>query len=227
MNDTRKPDGANGNSDKHSSPNISDGETEQNTELEELQNQVRRNLSIDYALYSSPFSRPLFDDEFLETFLSKSPYSEADLKKEYKKYVREKKAERQKRWSSSISATIKDRLINTKSEHIGVTYKEISGRTGISVTRLSNIATGSGADLRVWELFAIADDLNISPMSLIDETTYEEDLLLEMYRSMDRNAQKSFLTMMERGYNPVKDAWDELEEWLSDYKKNRKADQEQ
>ena len=108
--------------------------------------------------------------------------------------IEKRRSERVARWAESIRETHAN-LFDEDGTRVKVTSQHICEMLGWSKNRMANIESHN-SDLKVWELFSLADLFKMPPMLLIGETSKQEEALLSMFRELTEEQRASLLDFL-------------------------------
>jgi hypothetical protein len=108
--------------------------------------------------------------------------------------IEKRRSERVARWAESIRETHAN-LFDEDGNRVKVTSQHICEMLGWSKNRMANIESHN-SDLKVWELFSLADLFKMPPMLLIGETSKQEEALLSMFRELTEEQRASLLDFL-------------------------------
>lgn len=113
-----------------------------------------------------------------------------------KEYTEERRNRRKRHWAESIRSTHKN-LTGEGGNRVKVTSGRICEDLFWGKDRMTAIENARPSDLKVIELFDLADYLGIPPMLLIGETTEREEYARELFNSLTCEQQDTCLALMK------------------------------
>ncbi len=151
---------------------------------------IIESASVGKALTSMAQSIMFPAQEIIDSFFRPTlPKEQAE-----KIIIEKRRSERVARWAESIRETHAN-LFDEDGNRVKVTSQHICEMLGWSKNRMANIESHN-SDLKVWELFSLADLFKMPPMLLIGETSKQEEALLSMFRELTEEQRASLLDFL-------------------------------